>query len=99
LQNASLATLGKTQHVDGPEHRSLGRSDRVTLVVDGARSTREVEYPIDLQIEGEADVVAYEFEILFAEQVTNIISVTGVEIIDANHFLPLGNQAITEMRA
>jgi hypothetical protein len=54
---------------------------------------------IDFDIEGERDVVAHEFEARIAQQVSNVLSAAGEEVVYAQNFVALLEQPLAEMGA
>ena len=99
LQNLRFQTLGKTQHIDCPVHACLRRLYRVMLVMDRRGRAGEIVNLVDLQIERERDVVPDHLEMFVIEQLLDVASSAGKEIIDTNHHCAISEQALAKMRA
>src|SRR5690348_6361444 len=52
---------------------------------------------VDLDEERKGDVVAQQLEIRLIQQVCDVVALTGVEIVDAQDFMPLCNQALAQV--
>ena len=68
--------------------------NRVILVVNWRRRTREVEDLIDFDVSGKRYVSAQTLEVRGPERVLNIALCAGVEVIHAQHFVPFGEQTL-----
>lgn len=67
--------------------------------MNGARGAREVVDPIDLHIERKCDVVALQFEVGVAVQMSDIALRSGKKIVDAQHIMAGTDQSIAQMGA
>ena len=99
MQDPRPEPLGQPQHVDRAHDRSLNRLDRVVLVVTRCGGTGEVIDLVDFSLVGIDHVVADELEVRPADQVFDVGLLAREEIIEAEHLMPLIDEAITEMRA
>ena len=76
-------------------HRSLRGLDWIALVVDGGRGTGKVVNLVDLDIEREGDVVPQNLESGVTEQMRDVVLGRRVVIVDAEHVIPIAQQALT----
>jgi hypothetical protein len=97
LEDACLDPLGKAKAVDGTDHGGLHRLDGIILVVGWRSRAGKVIDTIDLKLERVDDVVANEFEAGIPQEVLDIGLATGEEIIEANDFMPLLDEAVAKM--
>ena len=67
--------------------------------MNGRGRACEVIDLVYFHIEREGDVMPDHFEVLVLEQVLDIATRTGEEIVDADDDRSIGEQALTEMRA
>ena len=88
LQDPGIGPLGQPEHIDGAVHAGLGRLDGVVLVVHGARRAGQVVDAIDLDIEGEGDVMSHQFKVWLAEQVIHVALSAREVVVDAEDILP-----------
>jgi hypothetical protein len=68
------------------------------LVVDRRGGTGEVEDRVNLDVEGEAHVVAHEFEPRVAREMVQIALVAGEQVVDAQHLVAAFEQPVDEVR-
>jgi hypothetical protein len=61
--------------------------------------TGQVEDFINLYIEGKADVVPGQLESRIREEMVHVVPGSGIEIVDAKHFVAALEQPRTQMRA
>ena len=80
-------------------HAGLGRLHRVFLIVDRTGGTGEIVDLVDLDIEGEGDIVPEHLEIRFVLEVHNVRAAAGEIVVEAHDFMPFRHQAATQMRA
>ena len=80
-------------------HAGLRRLHRIVLIVNGRSRTGEIVDLVDLQIDRERHVVADELEALVIEQMLDIAPGAGEEIVEADDFRALRQQALAQMRA
>lgn len=99
LEDACLDPLGKAKAVDGTDHGGLHRLDGIILVVGWRSRAGKVIDTIDLKLEWVDDVVANEFEAGIPQEVLDIGLATGEEIIKANDFMPLLDEAVAKVGA
>jgi hypothetical protein len=99
LENLGPAAAGHPQEVDRPHHRGLHRLDGVVLIVARGGRAGEVVDLVHLQPERMDDVVADELEVRLLEQVGDVRLLTGEEVVDADHVVPLGHEPLTEVAA
>src|SRR5262249_17480069 len=69
------------------------------LIVDGRRWACQVIDLVYFHIERERNVMPDHFEVLMVEQVLDIATRTGEEVIDADDDRSIGKQAFAKMRA
>jgi hypothetical protein len=79
-------------------HARLRRLHRIMLVVDRGSGTGEIVNLIDLQIERKGHVVPDQFEVRMTNQVLDVTSRSGEEIVDAEDASPIRQQALTQVR-
>lgn len=99
LKNTCLDPLGKAKAVDSTNHGGLHRLDGIILVVRGRSWAGKVIDAINLKLEWVDDIVANEFKAGIPQEVLDIGLATGKEIIEANDFIPLLDEAVTKMGA
>ena len=97
LENAGFDTFGEAEAVDRPHHRRLCRLDRVILIVNGGSWAGEVEDPVDFDFEGVDDIVAHELEVVVVEEVVDVAAAAGEEVIHADDFVSIVQEAFTEV--
>ena len=99
LQDTRAGALGQAQHVDRAVHAGLGGLHRVALVVDRRCRTGQVVDPVHFHVQRKGHIVAHQFEIRVFQQVHDVTPGAGVEIIDAQHIMAFGQQAVTQVGA
>jgi hypothetical protein len=99
LKDSSAQALAQAQHVDGAVHARLGGLHWVVLIMDGRSGTGEIVDLVHFHIEREGDVVPDDLEVFVIEQVLDIPTRAGEEIIDADDDRSIGKQAFAEMGA
>src|SRR5678816_2553298 len=80
-------------------HARLGRLHRVELIVDRACRAGEIEDLVDLDIQGERNVVPDQLEALVAQQVLDVAARAGEEVVNADELPTLLEQPFAEVRA
>src|SRR5262245_57681926 len=80
-------------------HACFRRLHRVMLIVDGRRWACQVIDLVYFHIERERNVMPDHFEVLMVEQVLDIATRTGEEVIEADDDRSIGKQAFAKMRA
>ena len=98
LEDTGFHPLGQSQAVDSPNHGGLHRLDGIVLVVRGGCRAGEIVNPVDLEFERVDDIVAHELEAGIADKMLDIRLTTSEEIVEADDFVSLLDQAIAEMR-
>jgi hypothetical protein len=98
-QNFGLHPLGEAQHVNCPVHAHLRGLNRIELIVNRGGWAGQVEDFINLYIEGKADVVPGQLESRIREEMVHVVPSSGIEIVDAKHFVAPLEQPRTQMRA
>jgi hypothetical protein len=68
------------------------------LVVDRQGRTREIVNLIDFDIKRQGDVVPDQFEMRMTDQVFDVASCPGEEIVDAEDARPVRQQALAQVR-
>ena len=83
------------------ERADLQRLDRLAQVVDRAGQRGEVEDRVDLAVDVDVlgDVVLDELEALVAGEVADVARVAGEQVVERDDRVPVGQQAVGEMRA
>ena len=99
LEDAGFDALGEAKAVDGSHHGRLGRLDGIELVVWRGCGAGEIVDLVDLKFERVDNIVANQFEARIGEQVRNVDSTTGEEVIEADDFLTFVEKALTQMGA
>src|SRR5260370_20940014 len=79
-------------------HACFRRLDRVMLIMDRRRWACQVIDLVYFHIERERNVMPDHFEVLMVEQVLDIATRTGEEVIDADDDRSIGKQAFAKMR-
>ena len=59
----------------------------------------EVENFVHFDVQGERHVVAHQLKVRVAHQMGDVVFGAAVEVVDAQHFVPLVQQAFAEVRA
>ena len=72
-KDLGVCPLGQTEHVYGTVHSRLGGLNGISLIVDGASWAGEVENLIDLDVQGESDIVSDYLKPWTAEQMFNVL--------------------------
>ena len=67
--------------------------------MDGAGGAGQVVDLVDLDIQRKGDVVAHELEAGVVEQVGDVVLGAGEEVVDAEHVVALGQQAVAQVAA
>src|SRR5713226_8625770 len=99
LEDARVDSLGETQHVDGSDDAGLHGLDRIVLVMDRRRGTSQVINLIDFEQDGFNHIVPQELKPGVAEEVRNIPSPSREKIVEADHFVLFGQQALAKVRS
>ena len=82
-----------------PVDADLRGLHRIELVVNGRSRASEIEDFIDLDIEGETDVVAHQLKQRIREQAMHVAPRAGVEIINTQHFVAALQQPVAKVRS
>ena len=99
LQDFRAGALGETEHVDRSVHAGLGRLNRIMLVVDRRGRTGEIVDLVHLHEERECHVVPLELESGMVQQVRDIGTRSGEQIVHAQDLVPFVDQPFAQMRA
>jgi hypothetical protein len=99
LEDPGAQALGQAEHVDGAVHAGLGGLHRVVLVVDGAGRAGQVVDLVHLDKQRKGDVVAHQLEAGVVEQVRDVVLGAGEEVVDTEHVVPFGQQAVAQVAA
>ena len=81
LEDAGFDAPGEAKAVDGSHHGSLGRLDRIELVVRRGRGAGEIVDLVDLKLKRVDNIVANQLEAGIREQVRNVGFPAGEEVI------------------
>jgi hypothetical protein len=68
-------------------------------IMERGRRARQVVYLIHFDVEGEADVVAVDFEIWIREQVLDVTPSPGENVIGTDYLVPLFEKPFSEVGA
>lgn len=98
-EEAGSAALGKAQHVHSTDETSLDSLDWVVLVMDWRGRASQVEDLIDFQEDRLDDVVADEFKVGAADEVSDIFLAASEEVINANDVVTTIDEEFTEVGA
>src|SRR6187549_3376339 len=71
----------------------------IELIMNRRSWARQIEYLIDLDIEGKADVVARQLEPRMREEFMDVVASARIEIVNAQHLVATFQQPPAEMRA
>ena len=99
LQDFCPYSLGQPKHVYRTVDAGLGRLNGIILVVHGTGRTSQIEDFIDFQIKRKSYVVPDDLELGTAEESTEVVLATSVEVIHAQHFMPGADQFLTQVGA
>jgi hypothetical protein len=99
LKDPGLEALGEAQHVDRADDAGLGGLHRIELIVDRRGRAGEVVDLVDLDKQRMGDVVAHRLEMRHPQQRGEIVLAAGEVVVDAQHVVALGNEALAQMRA
>ena len=99
LEDLRFNPLGQAEHVDCAVHACLRRLHRVMLVMDRRGRACQVVNLIDLQIKWERDIVADQFKMLVIEEVLDVASGAGKEVVNTEDQRTVRKQMPTQMRA
>ncbi len=97
LEDTGLEAARKTEHVDGSEDGGLDGLDGVVLIMWRRGRAGEIVDLIDLDAEGLGDVVPDELEVRVIHQVGDVLLAPGEEIVRADDFVVLLEQAFAEV--
>ena len=99
-QEPRALELGEAERVVRPVRADLQRVQRLPHVVDRARERGQVEDEVDRLVDRDVlgDVVVQEEELVAAE-VLEVLERRRLEVVDADHAVPLREQVVAEMRA
>jgi len=98
-EETGSATLGKTQHVHGTNKTSLNGLDWVVLVMDWRGRASQVEDLINFQEDWFDDVMADEFKVGAADEVSDIFLAASEEVIDADDMVASVDEEFAEVGA
>ena len=90
---------GEVEHVQRALDRGADGAHRVALVVDRRGRAGEVEDLVDLHGQRLLHVVADQLEARVVEQVLDVGARAGEEVVEAHDLVPIGEQALAQMRA
>ena len=99
LQDPGSRAAREAQHVDGAVHARFRGLHGVKLIVDRRRRACEVVDLVDFDIDRESHVVANELEARVVEQMRDVVTRTGEEIVQADDVAALFEQSIAKVRA
>ena len=91
--------LGQHQHVDGAQHVRLDGLDRVVLVVNGRGGAGQVVDLVDLEEERLGDVVPDKLELVVVEQMLDVLSPAGEEVVQADDVMAVRKKPLAEVGA
>ena len=97
LKDTSLNPLGETKAVNGSDHGGLHRLDRIILVVRRRSRAGKVIDTVYLELEWIDHIMAYEFKAGIPDKMLDIGLAPGKEIVEADDFMPLLDEAVAEM--
>ena len=98
LHDLRADPLCQTKHGDRAYHAGLGGLHWVVLVVHRRGRARQVVDFVDLDVQGESDVVPHRLEVRIADQVGDVVLAAGEIVVDAQHIVSVAHQTLTEMR-
>ena len=84
-QDLGTGPLGQAQHVDRSVHGSLGGLHRVTLIMNRARWAGKVIDLVNLDVQGDRDIVANGLKARIVKKVRDVVLGGRVIIVDAQH--------------
>ena len=99
LEDACLDPLGKAKAVDGTDHGGLHGLNGIVLIMRWRSRASEIVDAVYLELERVNNVVANEFEAGIPQEVLDIGLSPSEEIIKANDFMPLLDEAVAKMGA
>lgn len=91
--------LGEAQHINRTVHASLGRLNRIELVVNGRCRTSQVKDTFDLDVYRECYVMAQGLKQRFLEEMRNVDFGAGEVVINAKHIVLFFDKAFAKVRA
>src|ERR1700722_17689834 len=77
----------------------LCRLHGIELIVDGRRRAGQIENLVDFDIERKTDIVSLQFKKWVRQQVLHVVSSSGVEVVNAQHFITARQQSFTQVCA
>ena len=99
LEDRALQAFRQAQHVDRTVHRGLGRRHRIVLVVHrGCRASKIPDF-VYLYIERKGDVMTKKLESRVVVKMVDIAFRSREEIVNAENFVSLADEPITQVRA
>ena len=84
LQDPRPRPLRQPQHVQGSQHRGLGRLDGIVLVMHGTRRTGKIVYLIHFQTNWLRHIVADELEIGISEEMPDVVLAPREKIVQTD---------------
>ena len=99
LQYLGAQTLREPEHVDRAVDAGLHGLHRIALIVDRRRRTGEVVDLVALDVQREGHVVAQHLEAPVVQEVVDVAFVSGVEVVHADHLVPLLQKFFAEPAA
>ena len=99
LEELGLEPLGQPKHVDRAMHAGLGGLHRVVLVVDRRGWAGQVVDLVHFHVQREGHIMAHQLEVRILEQMQNVVLGAGEEVVQTEHVVAVGKQALAQMRA
>ncbi len=99
LENPSPEPLGQHQHVDGAQHVRFDGLDRVVLVMNRRGRAGQIVDLVDFDEERLGHVVPEDLELLVIEQVLDVLSAAGEEVVQADDMVALCEEPFAEVGA
>ena len=89
----------QAQHIDRAMNRRLDGLHGVRLVVNRARGAGQIVDAVDLEEEREGHIMPDDLEMRIVQQVKDVGFAAGIEIIDTDDEMTLGEQPLAQMAA
>ena len=85
--------------MESPLYARLDCLDRIGLVVQRGGWARKIVDLVHFHVQRKADIVPEHFKSRMTQQMSDILSRAGVEIIDTEHLMPFRKEPLAKMRA
>ena len=97
LEDAGFDPFGQAEAIDRPHDRSLGRLDRIVLVMRRRGRAGQIVNAINLELERVDDIVTDQFEVRIPQQMFDVLFSSGEKIVEADDIMPLTDETVAQV--